>query len=148
MPRDITAENIEIYNIPFSQAFTGSSTQKNEITIDNVLSNLSPNKRSRGFYHNLQAVFQIDSMSSTNQILKTRDELIKTKEPYRRDIRSVLKLASELIDKLIGEEDIFQRINRDKLSESLSRIIKKLPPEQILVSEDELAKRIKKIALT
>ncbi len=142
---DVTAEGIEIDNHPFSQVFIGSSTQENEVTMDYLLSNLSTNKLSRKFYHNLQLVFQIDSISSTNQIPKTRDDLIKTKEPYRRDIRSVLKSASKLIDKLIGEEDIFQRINRDKFSESLFRIMKKIPSEQLLVSEDELAKRIKKI---
>lgn len=86
-------------------------------------------------------------MSSVNQDLKARDELFNSKKPYRRDIYSdeLLKSASQLIDKLISEEDIFQTINKNKLLDSLSDMISKLPPKQLSISEDEFINRIEKI---
>lgn len=144
---ELTSRDIEI-NVPsLTQAFTGSSTQKDEVLLDYLLSNLTPNEWYPRPYHDLRPVFQIDNMSSINQILKARDELSNTKEPYRRDIRSVelLESTSQLIDKLISEEDIFQNINKNKLLESLSDMISKMTPEQISISEVEFVNRIEKI---
>ena len=144
---ELTSRDIEI-NVPsLNQAFTGSSTQKDEILFDYLFSNLAPYQWYPQPYHDLHPVFQFDNMSSINQILKARDELSNTKEPYRRDIRSdeLLESTSKLIDKLIAEEDIFQNINKNKLLESISDMISKMAPEQISISEDEFVNRIEKI---
>lgn len=141
---ELTSRDIEI-NVPsLIQAFTGSSTQKDEVLLDYSLSNLPSNE---WYPRHLRPVFQIDNMSSVNQILKARDELSNTKEPYRRVIRSdeLLESSSQLIDKLIGEENIFQNINKNKLLESLSDMISKIAPEQISISEVEFVNRIEKI---
>lgn len=144
---ELTSRDTEINVHSFTQAFTGSSTQKDEVSLDNLLSNLPHCEWLPRPYHDLEPVFQFDNMSSVNQILKARDGLFNTKEPYRSDIRSdeLLKSASQLIDKLIGEQDIFQNINKNKLLESLSDMIGKLAPEQIAISDDEFVNRIEKI---
>ncbi|MBE0523798.1 MAG: hypothetical protein IBX40_05630 [Methanosarcinales archaeon] len=143
---ELTSRNIEITVDSLTQAFTGSSTQLDEISL-NRLSNLSTNEWSPRPYHGLQPVFQSDNMSSVNQIPKVRDELFNSKKPHRRDIltNELLKSASQLIDKLIYEEDIFQNINKNKLLESLSNTISKLSPEQMSIAEDEFVNRIEKI---
>ncbi|HLB70848.1 MAG: hypothetical protein OIN88_00525 [Candidatus Methanoperedens sp.] len=143
---EVTSINIENIDT-FSHAFTGSSTQQNEMTLDYLFSNLQHDKGSIRLYHDLSSIFQIDSMSSANQILKARDELVYTKEPYRRQIQSseLLRYTSELIDKLSGEEVLFKNINKKKLFQSLSGIVAELPPEQLSISKDELTKRIEKI---
>ncbi len=46
---------------------------------------------------------------------------------------------------LISEEDIFKRIDKNKLFKSLSAMLDKLPLEQTSIPEDELTKRIRKI---
>ncbi|MCD4764926.1 MAG: hypothetical protein K8R34_00285 [Methanosarcinales archaeon] len=144
---EVTSRDIEINVDSFPQPFTGSSTQKDEASLDYLLSNLTHYQRFPPPYHDLEPVFQFDNMSSVNQILKARDELFNTKKPYRRDIYSdeLLKSASQLIDKLISEVEIFQSINKNKLIESLSDMISKLAPEQISISEDELVNRMEKI---
>lgn len=144
---ELTSQDIEINVQSFTQAFTGSSTQKDEVSLDCLLPNLMHYKWFPQPYHDLQPMFQFDNMSSVNQILKARDELFNTKKPYRRDIYNdgLLKSVSQLIDKLIGEEEIFQNINKNKLLESLSDMLSKLAPEQISISEDELVNRIEKI---
>lgn len=144
---ELTSREIEI-NVPsLTQAFTGSSTQKDEASLDYLLSNLPHCEWYPRPYHDLRPVFQFDNMSSVNQILKAKDELFNTKEPYRKDIRSdeLLESTSQLIDKLICEEDIFQNINKNKLLESLSDMISKIAPEQISISEVEFVNRIEKI---
>jgi hypothetical protein len=55
------------------------------------------------------------------------------------------KQMSELMDKLISEEDIFKRIDKNELFKSLSAMLDKLPFEQISIPEEELAGRIRKI---
>ncbi|CAD6495066.1 MAG: hypothetical protein EMLJLAPB_01156 [Candidatus Argoarchaeum ethanivorans] len=144
---ELTSRDIEI-NVPLlTQVFTGSSTQKDEKSFDYLFSNLTPDQWCPRPYYGLRPVFQIDNMSSIEQILKVRDELSNTKEPYRKDIRSddLLESTSQLIDKLIGEEDIFQNINKNKLLESISDMISKMAPEQISISKDEFVNRIEKI---
>lgn len=140
---EVTSKNIDL----FSHAFTGSSTQKNEMTLDYLFSYLQHDKWSIRLYHDLSPIFQIDSMSSVNQTLKARDELFYTKEPDRRHKQSseLIKSASELIDKLSCEDVLFKNINKRKLFQSLSGMIAKLPPQQISMSRDELTKRIEKI---
>ncbi len=70
-----------------------------------------------------------------------------TGESYRRGRKrdELLKRMSELIDKLISEEGIFKRVDKNKLFESLSDLLDKLPLERISISEDMLTERIRKI---
>jgi uncharacterized membrane protein YheB (UPF0754 family) len=70
-----------------------------------------------------------------------------TEESYRRERKrdELLKQMSELMDKLITEEDIFKRIDKNKLFKSLSPMLDKLPLERISIPKDELTKRIRKI---
>jgi len=143
---EVTSINIENID-PFSHSFTGSSTQKNEMTLDYLFTYLQHDKWSIRLSPDLPLIFQIDSMSSVNQIPKAIDELFYTKEPSRRYKQSseLLKSIAELIDKLSREDVIFKNINKRKLFQSLSDMITKLPPEQISISRDELTKRIEKI---
>ena len=144
---ELTSRDIEINFPSLTQAFTGSSTQKDEVLFDYLFSNLTLNQWYPRPYHDLWPVFQIDNMSSINQILKARDELFYTKELYRKVIYfdELLESTSQLIDKLIGEEVVFQNINKNKLLESLSDMISKMAPEQISISKDEFVNRIEKI---
>ena len=57
----------------------------------------------------------------------------------------LLKQMPGLMDKLIGKDDIFKRIDKNKLLKSLSAMLDRLPVERIAVPEEELIKRIRKI---
>lgn len=58
----------------------------------------------------------------------------------------VLTRISAIVDNLIQSESIYQQIDKDRLMQSFSEVLDKVPPEEITVLDDErLAKRVRRV---
>ncbi|MGB2841478.1 MAG: hypothetical protein WBC40_03225 [Halobacteriota archaeon] len=132
----------------FRTAFTGSSVLEEEElneTPDWLFSFLMHQRLFKPpISLDLSSVLQIDA-SSVYRIFGFRRDYAG--ETYRRGVKrdELLKQMQELIDNLISEEDIFKRIDKNKLFKFLSAMLDKLPLEQTSIPEDELTRRIRKI---
>ena len=52
---------------------------------------------------------------------------------------------SKIYDELVSEREILQEIDKSKVLREISEILKKIPVQQIEVSESELLRRIRKV---
>lgn len=62
---------------------------------------------------------------------------------YIKAIKPLDRRISAIVDRLIEHEEVFREIDKDKLMESLSRTIGRLPKGQLeSISDKELARRL------
>jgi len=148
MTYEPTSRDVEIVKYPFQPTFTGSSIlEERDIneTMDWLFSFLMHQKLFKPpISQDLSSVFQIDT-SSVYRIFEFRRDYAE--ETYRGEVKrdELLKQMSGLMDKLISEEDIFKRVDKNKLFKSLSAMLDKFPLERISISEGMLTERIRKI---
>lgn len=67
----------------------------------------------------------------------------KSQTPEMKDI--VMHRISEIVDTLSEDNEIFKKIDKPKLMESLSILVDKAPEKLISITDDELRKRIRRI---
>ena len=143
MAYEQTYRDAEIVKYPVQTAFTGSSILV-ERELNKTLDWLFSLRQGLFKTLDLSSVFQIDA-SSVYRIFGVKREYAE--ESFRREMKrdELLKQIPGLMDKLIGKEDIFKRIDKNKFFKSLSAMLDKIPLERISIPEEEFTKRIRKI---
>lgn len=81
-------------------------------------------------------------MDSTNGINLIELEK-KSQAPETKD--TVMRRISEIVDTLIEDNEIFKKIDKPELMESLSILVDKAPEKLISITDDEITQRIETV---
>ena len=147
MSYELTSQCVEISDELSRHAFTGSSILKDGST-DRIWGR-QPLLVESCIHRHPSIRLQTDE-SSVHGVCGTLGlgrETATAGESYRRTTErgELLKLASSLVEELVSDKNIFKKIDKDRFFKSLSLMIYKLPPAQVSVNREDLAKRIEKI---
>jgi len=96
---------------------------------------------------NLQSILEdYRSPIAIDPFPQSKSETTLTEESFRKvRLREILEDMSNMIEKIIQEEEDFKRIDKVKLLKSISEMLSNFNSEQLKIPRDELFRRIRRI---
>lgn len=138
------SQEVTCKDYPVQYTASGSSMRGIDISeiSDRLYSILIRQKPSDGsvYYYSLLPLLEMD-MSSVMPCFKPK---LKT-ETYSEK-RDVSVLLSKIVTKLMKENEVFKKLDRNKLTKIFSDLIENLPTEQLTsITQNELKSRIERV---
>ena len=142
-----TLQNVSHVDYIIPYPILGSSIIEPDIDdiLDNLLFTYNKERLPRNIFHqNLSSIFEID-LSSVRQHFEVKNESsLMEKGTWEREVFFFRIL--NLVDKLMIEGAIFNKLDKKKLIDSLSIIVESISPQELGdICDKELTRRIKKI---
>lgn len=150
MHSGLTSQNISfLRDITMYNTLTGSSTvskldEKGKTDI--LILNFMIQNRQKGFYRKLPVSLEFDLSSSVQPHFGVENKTFLKSGIEDKDM--ALYRTSKILDMLVADKADFKKVDKTKMLQFISNLIKKWSPDKLSsITDDELRQRIEKILL-